>query len=86
MSRLGERWKVLSPHLDRALEMTPQERGPWLEALAAGDPTLAADLQNLLDEHHPARRRARDPDEDRQHHRDQPLAPRPPLRLRRRAA
>jgi eukaryotic-like serine/threonine-protein kinase len=51
MSRLGERWKVLSPHLDRALEMTPQERGPWLEALAAGDPTLAADLQNLLDEH-----------------------------------
>jgi eukaryotic-like serine/threonine-protein kinase len=47
----GERWKILSPHLERALEMTPQERGPWLEALAAGDPTLAADLRSLLDEH-----------------------------------
>src|SRR5262245_8239530 len=47
----GERWKVLSPHLDRALEMTPQERGPWLDALAAGDADLAADLRLLLDEY-----------------------------------
>jgi eukaryotic-like serine/threonine-protein kinase len=47
----GERWKVLSPHLDRAFEMTLQERGPWLEQLASGDPTLAAELRGLLDEH-----------------------------------
>jgi eukaryotic-like serine/threonine-protein kinase len=52
MSSLGgERWKVLSPHLDRALEMAPHERGPWLESLAAADPTLAADLRGLLDEY-----------------------------------
>jgi serine/threonine-protein kinase len=52
MPGLGaDRWKVLSPQLDRALEMTPQERGPWLEQLAAGDPTLAAELRTLLDEH-----------------------------------
>src|SRR5262245_30696663 len=47
----ADRWKALSPHLDRALEMTPEERGPWLDHLAAGDPTLAADLRTLLDEH-----------------------------------
>jgi serine/threonine-protein kinase len=52
MPGLGaDRWKVLSPQLDRALEMTPQERGPWLEQVAAGDPALAAELRTLLDEH-----------------------------------
>src|SRR5262249_11260146 len=47
----GERWKVLSPHLDRALEMTLQERGRWLDVLGAEDPELAAELRLLLDEH-----------------------------------
>src|SRR5262249_48594423 len=47
----GERWKALSPHLDRAFEMTVQERGPWLEELASDDPALAAELCGLLDEH-----------------------------------
>src|SRR5262245_57560106 len=47
----GERWKVLSPHLDLAFEMTLQERGPWLDRLACDDPTLAAELRGLLDEH-----------------------------------
>jgi serine/threonine-protein kinase len=47
----GERWKLLSPHLDHALEIAPHERGPWLEALAVRDPSLAADLRRLLDEY-----------------------------------
>jgi serine/threonine-protein kinase len=47
----GERWQMLSPHLDRALEMTLTERGRWLDALAANDPELAAELRALLDEH-----------------------------------
>jgi serine/threonine protein kinase len=45
-----DRWPVVSPYLDRALEMTSDERTPWLAALRAEDPTLAADLQALLDE------------------------------------
>src|SRR5262245_54999395 len=47
----GERWRVLSPHLDRAFEMTTQERGVWLDALYDDDPALAAELRSLLDEH-----------------------------------
>src|SRR5262249_53280953 len=53
VSRLSlsrERWLVLSPHLDRALEMGPEARAAWLEALRAEDPTLAADLLTLLSE------------------------------------
>ncbi len=46
----GDRWQVLSPYLDRALDMTRAERGEWLESLRTEDPTLAADLQDLLDD------------------------------------
>lgn len=45
-----ERWQVVSPHLDRALEMTAEERSVWLAALRAEDPKLAADVETLLDE------------------------------------
>src|SRR5262245_61174786 len=49
MSRLSpERWRAVSPYLDRALEMTDDELGAWLVTLRADDPTLAADLDGLL--------------------------------------
>ena len=51
MPRLSpERWRVVGPYLDRALEMTGGERDTWLASLCALDPTLAADLQTLLEE------------------------------------
>jgi len=43
-----ERWRVLSPYLDEALEIAPEERAAWLAAIAARDCALAADLQKLL--------------------------------------
>ena len=45
-----DRWRVVSPHLDRALELTGDERAAWIEALRAEDPVLATDLVALLDE------------------------------------
>src|SRR5689334_5934415 len=47
----NDRWRELSPLLDRAIEMDPAERDSWLESLRSGDPQLAADLEDLLDEH-----------------------------------
>ena len=45
-----DRWQVVSSHLDRALEMTDEERGPWLESLRSGDPALVMELEALLEE------------------------------------
>jgi serine/threonine protein kinase/Tfp pilus assembly protein PilF len=45
-----ERWQVLSPHLERAMEMTDEERGRWLTSLRSRDPELSADLEVLLEE------------------------------------
>ena len=45
-----ERWRRLSPHLDRALEMSDDERLAWLGELRAGDAALADDLEALLAE------------------------------------
>src|SRR5688572_12391506 len=46
----ADRWRALSPYLDRALDLTADERQPWLETLRRDDPELAADLQSLLAE------------------------------------
>jgi serine/threonine protein kinase/tetratricopeptide (TPR) repeat protein len=46
-----ERWRVVSPHLDRALELPGDERDAFLAALRAEDPSLAADLETLLGSH-----------------------------------
>ncbi|HEY4304880.1 MAG TPA: serine/threonine-protein kinase [Gemmatimonadaceae bacterium] len=43
-----QRWTVLEPLLDKALELTPEELGPWLEELSASAPDVAADLNALL--------------------------------------
>jgi serine/threonine-protein kinase len=47
---LHERWPEISPYLDRALEMSMEERAAWLVSLGAEDPALAAFLTSLLDE------------------------------------
>jgi len=46
-----DEWHSLSPYLDQALAMTDDERGAWLLSLGEQNPTLAAQLRALLDEH-----------------------------------
>ena len=43
-----DRWTVLEPLLDKALELTPEELGPWLEELSESAPDVAAELSALL--------------------------------------
>ncbi|MEO7987202.1 MAG: protein kinase [Gemmatimonadales bacterium] len=43
-----DRWQVLEPLLDKALELEPAERGRWLDELSAESPGIAADLSALL--------------------------------------
>jgi serine/threonine-protein kinase len=45
-----ELWRHLSPYLDEALEMAPEERGPWLHGLREKDAVLASALEGLLEE------------------------------------
>ncbi len=45
------RWLAISPHFDRALEMSADERAAWLERLRAENPALAEDLEDLLADH-----------------------------------
>lgn len=52
MSKLSpEQWQALSPRLDEALEMTNEERSSWLSKLRSENPTLASQLELLLEEH-----------------------------------
>jgi eukaryotic-like serine/threonine-protein kinase len=52
MSTSGkDRWAILSPQLDLALVLDDDERAIWLESLRETDPTLAAELNTLLEEH-----------------------------------
>jgi len=46
----ADRWRALSPYLDEALDLTADERGPWLARLRSDSPDLAADLERLLAE------------------------------------
>jgi len=51
MSMLSaDRWRTLSPYLDEALDLTADERQPWLDTLRRDDPALASDLESLLTE------------------------------------
>jgi serine/threonine-protein kinase len=43
-----DRWRALVPHLDQALDLTPEERIRWLAALRAQDAELAEELGRLL--------------------------------------
>jgi len=46
----AERWRVLSPYLDEALDVDVEQRAAWLAGIRSRDPELAADLQLLLAE------------------------------------
>ena len=52
-----ERWRAASLLLDEALELTEEERGPWLAALHGRDPALAADVRALLEDFEAVRRK-----------------------------
>jgi serine/threonine-protein kinase len=43
-------WRKLSPYLDEALDVDPEQRPGWLAALRAKVPGIAADLELLLSE------------------------------------
>ncbi len=47
----ADRWRVLSPYLDEALDIASDERAAWLAAIAARDATLADDLRAMLAQH-----------------------------------
>ncbi len=47
----NERWLIVSPALDRALDLPASERAAWLAALRLQDPQLAADVEALLETH-----------------------------------
>jgi serine/threonine-protein kinase len=52
MSTLSpDQWHVLSPYLDQALTLSEVERASWLAAIREENPTLADQLQELLNEH-----------------------------------
>jgi eukaryotic-like serine/threonine-protein kinase len=51
-----ERWKELSAYLDQALTLQESERAGWLDSVRADDPELAAELQQLLEQHEAATR------------------------------
>ena len=46
-----DRWQLLEPLLDSALELTPEERPSFLATACASDPGLRADLETLLEAH-----------------------------------
>ena len=46
-----ERWRVLSPFVDQALDIAAEDRAAWLSELSARDATLAADLRSILAQH-----------------------------------
>jgi serine/threonine protein kinase/Flp pilus assembly protein TadD len=46
----GERWQLVSPHLDQVLDLSEAERRWYLASLASEDSTLAAELELLLGE------------------------------------
>jgi eukaryotic-like serine/threonine-protein kinase len=43
-----DRWRVLSPYLDHALDIDADERAAWLATLSTRDAALAADLRAIL--------------------------------------
>jgi serine/threonine protein kinase/tetratricopeptide (TPR) repeat protein len=47
----SERWHRISPHLDHALDLMPDDRDAWLSALRAADAALADDVEAMLVEH-----------------------------------
>ncbi len=46
-----DRWQEISPYLDEALAMPPEERAGWLASLRESSPELASRVEALLAEH-----------------------------------
>jgi serine/threonine protein kinase len=46
-----DQWRAVSPHLDKALGMSDEERSTWLACLRDQDPPLANRLEALLSRH-----------------------------------
>ena len=46
----NERWQLVSPLLDRALDLAVEDRIAWLASLREKDPALAAEIESLLDD------------------------------------
>jgi eukaryotic-like serine/threonine-protein kinase len=44
----ADRWRVLSPYLDQALDIAADERAAWLATLSTRDAALASDLRAIL--------------------------------------
>lgn len=51
MSASPQRWQQISPYLDHALSLSGDERAAWLASLREQDPTLASDLERMLEHH-----------------------------------
>jgi serine/threonine-protein kinase len=52
MSKLSpDQWQAISPRLDEALEMTVEQRASWFSLLRTENPTLASQIEILLEEH-----------------------------------
>lgn len=45
-----DRWRIISPYLDEALDLPAGERASWLASIAGRDAALAADLRAMLAE------------------------------------
>ena len=45
-----DRWERLQPLLDRALELSGEQRASWLDSLRSTDPASAAEVDSLLSE------------------------------------
>jgi serine/threonine-protein kinase len=45
-----DRWKLVSPHLDIALGLSEVERASWLARLREEHPTVAAEVESLIDQ------------------------------------
>jgi eukaryotic-like serine/threonine-protein kinase len=43
-----DRWRVLSPYLDEALDIAADQRSAWLASISTRDAALAADLHTIL--------------------------------------
>ena len=46
-----DQWQIVSPYLEKALEMNGEERAVWLTSLNVENPRLVGQLQTLLREH-----------------------------------
>jgi hypothetical protein len=45
-----DRWERLQPLLDRALELSGEQRATWLDSLRSAEPDVADELDSLLSE------------------------------------